>query len=143
VTSRTGLYVINLALPLVCDRLPDLYERPRTRERSLRMRTTWIEQAKDGEHTVAEKLIKHASSIRTVQNVRVQSGLSMLAQAAIEAVKQWRYCKSDLSASRYKNLGFETVVREKGDDEHLATELTVATTAHRHWSAYRFRARVV
>lgn len=27
----------------------------------------------------------------TVQNVRVQSGLSMLAQAAIEAVKQWRY----------------------------------------------------
>ena len=27
----------------------------------------------------------------TVQDVRVQSGLSMLAQAAIEAVKQWRY----------------------------------------------------
>ena len=27
----------------------------------------------------------------TVQDVRVQSGLSVLAQAAIEAVKQWRY----------------------------------------------------
>jgi protein TonB len=27
----------------------------------------------------------------TVQDVRVQSGLSILAQAAIEAVKQWRY----------------------------------------------------
>jgi hypothetical protein len=32
-------------------------------------------------------------------------------------------CKSELAASRYKNLGFETVVREKGDDEHLATEV--------------------
>jgi 5S rRNA maturation endonuclease (ribonuclease M5) len=32
-------------------------------------------------------------------------------------------CKTDLAASRYKNLGFETVVREKGDDEHLATEV--------------------
>jgi protein TonB len=27
----------------------------------------------------------------TVQDVRVQSGLSVLAEAAIEAVKQWRY----------------------------------------------------
>ena len=32
-------------------------------------------------------------------------------------------CKNDLAASRYKNLGFETAVREKGDDEHLATEV--------------------
>lgn len=32
-------------------------------------------------------------------------------------------CKSDLAASRYKSLGFETLVREKGDDEHLATEV--------------------
>ena len=32
-------------------------------------------------------------------------------------------CKSDLAAARYKSLGFETLVREKGDDEHLATEV--------------------
>jgi len=32
-------------------------------------------------------------------------------------------CKTELAAARYKNLGFETVVREKGDDEHLATEV--------------------